>query len=259
MRSRAYCLLVLGVIGCSEETGSSIVEFDAFAGGRLQNRAKKTYTFDSGAGYQVTLTRADLTIGAVYLNRARPVLGGQDTACYLPGLYAAEVRSSVAFDALSEELVPFEGTGIGTADRALTGEVWYTGGEIDALKDGTRILSFEGTATKGASSFGFYGAITISQNRAVPSTDPATPGANPLCKERIVTPISVDIKPRDGGRLELRVLPEVWFDQVDFAGLEGALGHGEVIEIPDSREDSTSSTLFQGLRSNEAYQLEWKD
>jgi len=39
----------------------------------------------------------------------------------------------------------------------------------------------------------FEGVVTIGSNRRVPSSDPATPGANPLCKSRIVTPIPIDL------------------------------------------------------------------
>lgn len=254
-----FFLTALLSVGCISDTGSGLVTFEALAGGSKRAQAGAPYEFDNALGYHVSLRHAQLTIGGVYLNRARPILGAQDTACILPGLYAAEVRSSVTLNALSPELVAFEGTGQGTADRALTGELWFTGGEIDADVDNTRVLEFAGTASRQGAVFGFHGAITISRNRAIGSTDPATPGANPLCKQRIVTPIPVNLTPSSDGRLELRVLPEIWFGQVDFAKLPGAVGIGEDLEIPDTRDDSVSATLFQGLRSTNAYSFEWED
>ncbi len=252
-------LLGLLLLGCVEETGSGLVDFEAFVAGRERGSETQGYEFDTSAGYRISLQQAQLTIGALYLNRARPILGAQETACILPGLYAAEVRSKVTFDALSSDLVRFEQPGHGTQDRALTGEVWFTGGVIDAPHDDTRILEFSGTAVRAGRSYLFRGRVTIGQNRAIPSPDPATPGANPLCKQRIVTPIPIDLTPRVGGRLELRVNPEVWFDQVDFSKLPNADIATEPIEIPDSKDDPVSAVLFQGLRSTRAYEFHWLD
>jgi hypothetical protein len=257
MNAKLLCLLSLGLAGCNEDTGSGLVGFPAYAAGPERSVTGEAYEFDSTAGYHVRLDRARLTIGAVYLNRARPILGAQDTSCVLPGSYAAEVRAGVVFDALSPKLVEFETEGDGTADRALTGEVWLTGGAIDATNDNTRILDFAGTAKRGDTTFGFYGVITIGQNRSLGSADPATPGANPICKQRIVTPIPIDITPSSSGSLTLRVSPDVWFGHVDFSLLPDAVGQGEDLEIPNSQDNAAAVSLFQGLRSVDAYQFNW--
>jgi hypothetical protein len=257
MKARISGLFALSLLGCNPDTGSGLVTFPAYAAGPEQATAGQPYVFDSAAGYRVELERARLTIGAVYLNRSRLTLGAQDTPCVLPGVYVAEVTSGVVIDALSPELVEFGAKGRGTLDRALTGEVWLTGGRIDATSDTTKILDVAGTATRDGAAFGFHGVITISQNRALGSPDPATPGANPLCKQRIVTPIPVDITPSNQGSLELRVAPEIWFAQVDFAQLPGAVGQSEVTTIPDSSENAAAFSLYQGLRSLEGYRFEW--
>jgi hypothetical protein len=241
-----------------DDTGSGLVEFQAVAGGPKEATSGGLYAFETAAGYHVELERARLTIGALYLNRAKPILGAQDTSCVLPGLYAAEVTSGVVIDALSPKLVAFDEPGRGTADRAYSGEVWLTGGEIDALEDRTRILEYSGTATRDGQSLGFHGVITIGQNRALGSSDPATPGANPICKQRIVTPIPVDVTPASKGRLVLRVLPEEWFARVDFAALPGADTDPTDLEIPDTRDDAVSNTLFQGLLSVNAYRFDFE-
>jgi hypothetical protein len=258
MIAKWLCVLSLCLVGCSDDTGSGLVSFSAYAAGPSTAVTGKSFEFNNRAGYHVRLNRARLTIGALYLNRAKPILGAQDTPCVLPGLYAAEVRSRVVIDALSPELVEFEGPGEGTANRALTGEIWLTGGAIDELNDNTKILEFAGTATKDELNFGFYGAITIGQNRALGSPDPATPGANPICKQRIISPVPTDITPSSSGRLELRVSPEIWFNNVDFSQLPDAVGQGEELEIPDHRENVASVNLFQGLHSVEAYQFAWR-
>jgi hypothetical protein len=257
------CFRALGLasilLGCSGETGSGIVDFEALAGGQLRGSESAAYEFDTAAGYHVALQRAQYTIGAIYLNRARPILGAQDTACVLPGTYAAEVRSKITFDALSPELTRFPQLGHGTSDRALTGEVWLTGGVIDAANDSTTIVDIAGAATRSGKNYTFHGRVTIGQNRAIPSSDPATPGANPICKLRIITPIPIDLTPRAGGHLEVRVSPEIWLDRVDFSKLPGADTAAGELEIPDSSNDPVSAVLFQGVRSTRAYQFTWVD
>lgn len=255
-RSLALCL---ALVGCNDDTGSGLVQFKAFAAGPEQAVSGQPLVFDTAGGYRVQLDRARLTIGAVYLNRSRPTLGVQDTPCVLPGIYAAEVTSGVVIDALSSDPVEFASIGHGTADRALTGEVWLTGSRIDAEHDSTPILEYAGTATRADRAYGFYGVITISNNRVIGSVDPATPSATPLCKQRIVTPIPVDITPSDAGSLTLRVAPNEWFEHVDFASVPSAIGNGEAREIPDSYEGQAAVALFQGLRSVNAYHFYFSD
>jgi hypothetical protein len=259
MKARLVLLLSLALSGCNEDTGNELVQFRAFAAGSERGLAEQGLEFDSAAGYHVRLDRAQLTLGAVYLNRSRPTLGAQSTACVSPGLYVAEVTSGVVIDALSPNPVEFGSTGQGISDRALTGEVWLTGGRIDALNDDTPILDLSGTATRDTAVFGFHGVVTIGENRNLGSSDPALPSANPLCKLRIVTPIPIDLTPTNGGTLTLRVAPEVWLDHVEFARLPGATGLDEDLEIPDSYENSAAIELFYGLRSLAAYRFEWSE
>lgn len=252
-------MLTLCALGCSDDTGSGLVQFAAYAAGPEAAVAGQPYAFDNAFGYHVVLERAQLTIGALYLNRSRPTLGAQDTPCILPGVYAAEVTSKLVIDALSNRPNQFATLGHGTADRALAGEVWLTGERVDATRDTTHILDYSGTASRQNLIYGFSGVITIDKNRALGSNDPATPGANPLCKQRIVTPIPIDITPSQGGQLTLRVRPEKWFEDVDFATLPGALGQGEMLQIPDVPSGQAAVALFQGIRGVNAYQFSWTD
>jgi hypothetical protein len=80
-----------------------------------------------------------------------------------------------------------------------------------------------------------------------------------LCKQRIVTPIPIDIVPLAAGRLIVRVAPEAWFDHVDFSALDGALGQGEELEIPDQTQGQPAVSLYQGLRSLAAYDIDWEN
>ena len=112
-RAAAWMGAALVLAGCSGSTGSDLVEFKAFASGPADAVQGAPYRFTTTAGYDVTLDRARLHVGALYLNRAMPVLGAQETSCILPGVYAAQVTAGVTFDALSPRLSPFRCLGRG--------------------------------------------------------------------------------------------------------------------------------------------------
>jgi hypothetical protein len=187
-----------------------------------------------------------------------PVLGAQDTSCILPGQYVAELTEGLDIDAISPEPQRFPGLGQGTADPAIAGEVWLTGGPIDEVHDSTVILDVAGTAQKDGAIFPFDGTITISENRLLSATDPATPGANPICKQRIVSPISINITPQNQGHLLLRVDPSVWFAQVDFSKMEKVSDSPALYRFRDDLDGAPNLALYRGLRSiQDAYHFEW--
>src|SRR5438132_7338359 len=133
----------------------------------------------------------------------------------------------------------------------------HTGRDVTAPRGPTAILEVAGTATKSGTSFPFQGTVTISDNRAIPRVNPALPGANPICKQRIVTPILVDLTPTDGGLLTLRVDPRGMFQTVDFAALGLAPGSTTLLQIPDT-QSGAGAALFKGLLSNAGvYQFTW--
>ncbi len=242
---------------CIGTTGSEVVTFDAFASGP-PDVTPGSLSFVNGRGWAITLTRAKLHIGAVYLNRSLPVSGGQERACFLPGVYVAEVLSGFDVDALSPVLQPFPQRGTGTADRAVTGEVWLTGGRIDAEEDRTTIADVAGTATRGEVSMRFEGTVTIGRNRAPAQTDPARPGANPLCAARIAPLIRTAVTPTEGGRLVLRVDPRGWLANVELGELELVSPSSDLRRIPDDNSGQPSINLYGGLRSSTGvYRFEW--
>jgi hypothetical protein len=263
LRLRALVLLACVVVftACIGTTGSEIVSFKAFASGPADlpaDTSARGLSFVNGRGWSITLTRARLRLGAVYLNRSVPVSGGQERECFLPGVYVAQVLSGVTIDALSSQLQPFPEAGTGTADHAVTGEVWLTGGRIDAEDDRTTIADVAGTATRGAESMRFEGTVTIGKNRRTVQTDPARPGANPLCAARIVSPIPTSITPADGGSLVVRVDPRAWFANVELGELTPVTSESDLRRIPDDSEGQPAANLFGGLRaSNGVYRFEW--
>jgi len=149
-------------------------------------------------------------------------------------------------------------TGNGTADRAVTGEVWLSGERIDALDDRTTIADVAGTATRASESIRFEGTVTIGSNRVAGQTDPARPGANPLCAERIVTPIPTSIIPTDGGSLVVRVDPRAWFANVELAELPLS-SETDLRRFPDESVGQPAINLYHGLRAStdDAYRFEW--
>jgi hypothetical protein len=258
MKRLASAALLLTVLtACIGTTGSELVTFPAFAAGPADANGQPL-TFTSGLGWNITLTKAKLHIGALYLNRSVPVSGSQERECFLQGVYVAEVLRGIDIDALSPSLQRFPGLGNGTEDRAITGEVWLTGGRVDALDDDTTIAEVAGTATRGDVSMRFEGTVTIAENRIAKSTDPARPGAQPLCKARIVTPIPVDVTPRGTGALLVRVDPRGWFSNVELAELEPVSPESDLRIFPDDNGNQPASNLYQGLRKGSGvYTFEW--
>ncbi|HEY2596547.1 MAG TPA: hypothetical protein VGK33_21865, partial [Chloroflexota bacterium] len=169
--NRLAILLLLA--GCGGTTGSALVSFTTQVGG--PSDAAAPLAFDNSQGFHVSLTRAQLRLGAVYLNSSVPTSGSADTSCVLPGIYVAEDFGPVTVDLLSPSLQPLPARGEGTQSLATTAEVWLTGGDVNGPVDPTVILDVAGTATQGSASFTFQGTVTISENRAIPITSAGLP------------------------------------------------------------------------------------
>ncbi|HEY4239785.1 MAG TPA: hypothetical protein VGM88_08215 [Kofleriaceae bacterium] len=235
---RALLLVVLAACGT---TGGDLVTFDVTAAG-----VPGAGSIDTGLGWHVELSRAHLYLGAVYLNLAVPISGSQETNCILPGIYTAEELSPLDVDVLSTTPQPFPQPATGTDDEARTGEVWFTSGDVNADTDDQVIADLAGVATSGATIMPFTATVTISRaNRGIPQTIPSQPSAHPICKQRIVSPIPIDLSPRDGGTLAIAVDPQAWFANVDFTKLvPGASG----FVFPDANTNDASQNLFSGIR-----------
>src|SRR5215210_3894457 len=123
LRALFVGLLSLGASACVGTSGSDLFFFDATAAGPIDADPARPLSFTTGGGYEVTLARAKVHIGAVYLNRAIPVSGAQETKCFLPGLYVAQVTGGLDVDALSAEPQPFPTQGEALEDHALAAEV----------------------------------------------------------------------------------------------------------------------------------------
>ncbi len=251
-------LLMLLAAGCGGSTGSALVTFGATASGPA-DATGGPLSFTSGYGAQVTLTSATLYIGAVYLNQSVPVSGAASEPCISPGIYVGQVFGPVDVDLLSPSPQQFPTRGEGTQTAAKTAEVWLTSGDVNAAGDSTVILDVEGTAVQSGQTFPFTAAVTIGSNRQIPVTNPALPGANPICHQRIVTPILVDITPTNGGTLVLEIDPRPMFNAVDFTTLTKVSDAPVQYQIPDTNAGQ-GGALFKGMEANYGvYTFTWRD
>ncbi len=263
---RLYFLAVAfaAASGCVAQTGGETVDFQVAAAGPDDSVAGQPLAFTTSAGWDIVLTQAKLHIGAVYLDESRPISGGQATGCYLTGTYVAQETSALDVDLLNPGLQPFPAKAHGiTEPAALIGQVWLTGGDINASTDATPILVVAGTATQAAAtggpSFPFMGIVTISSNHQSASSGAA--GGDPICKARIVTPIPAVPIATTGGLL-LRIDPRRYFAGVDFSRLpaDPTTGGYAFSDNPSSAGYSpTAFQLYTNLRQTAPYTFSWTD
>jgi hypothetical protein len=263
---------------CVGTTGGSLVDFSASASGPPGTSgspgAKHAFEFDltETSGYHVTLTQATLQIGAVYLD-ATPCLGSSaPTTCGDPsvtavaqvnggvvGAYGVGLVSGVDVDVLSPDPQPFNSQGSGIDDPGMpaqSAQVWLSGGTtgmaIYADPDSTTIASVAGTAEKDGKSYRFIGTVTISSsNRGKPGTA-AQPGVDPLCLQRIASPICLGapITPVASASLHVEVDPRPWFNNVDFSQLPRSGDADSPYQIPDTNADPNGANLLQGIEAS---------
>lgn len=252
--------LALLLAGCGETTGGARVRFAAVASGPSDGSGGPL-VFTSSLGYRVTLRRAQLFIGALYLNQTVPTSGAQETACIRPGIYVAQITSSLRVDALSPLAQPFPTPGEGIATQAFSGELWLSAGDINRVDDNTVILDAAGEAERGGNLYPFEAALTIGQNRLIPSADPAYPSKNPICKQRIVSLIPTDLTPQAEGTLRLRIDPRKWFETVDFSQVPKVGDSPLLYRFSNQNDNPADLSLFNnGLRRRVgAYSFSWEE
>src|SRR5450432_2886562 len=250
LRGLAAVSLLSGALccGCVGTTGAEIVDFDAAAAGPADAHAGSALEFETGLGWQVSLTTARLHVGAVYLDDTKPASGAQPTSCILPGTYVAQVTDGLDVDLLSSAPQKFPTRGHGTTLLALSAQVWLTQGPVDDLVQpaNTPILTLVGTATRAADVRPFSAALTISASNRLPN-DGTSEFANPICKQRVVSPIPTSVQVEDQGGLLLRVDPRLLFVNVDFAALTAP--DGANFAFSDDSSDQPSVNLYENLRS----------
>jgi hypothetical protein len=271
MTMAAVAVAAAGIVACVGTTGGELVDFPAAAAGSEDVTSPLAFDTDyAGHAWHVVLTQATLHIGALYLDQSSPVSGAQGTTCILPGTYTAEVlgtpanggASGLDVDLLSPAPQHFPSPGHGTTLTPLVGQVWLTGGDVNTIADPTSILVVAGTASDDVgASYPFTGTITIGSNRQATSSNPA--GANPICKQRIVSPIplSAGVGVQPTGGLLLRMDPRRLFVNVDFSKLPQAPGGGGTYEFSDApgtpEYGQPSVNLYLNLHASALYAFSW--
>jgi len=212
-------VLLLGVVAlsCNGTTGDQLVTFSAYASGVPGGAAP----FTAGK-FSIQLTAVRMHVGEVYFDEDPPGGSGFDgPVCIASGIFAAQVPGPVDVDLLSTAPQEFTVYGSGSADTALSWQVWLTDGDINEVNF-TPIVKMEGIATDAdGTSVSFGAVVTINaSNRSHGSSDPSQPGQNPLCKSRIIQ-IPTDMPFFQGGTLYVTVDPRIWFTQqgefIDFS------------------------------------------
>ncbi len=235
-------------VSCTGTTGYETVTFYAKASGAADAVKGQSYVFGpTDRGWTVELRSAVLHVGAMYLDQSEPTSGQQQEPCTLPGTYVGEVRAGADIDLLSPEEQLFPITGYGSTIPAAAAQVWLTHGDVFAADDPLPVLALDGIATQGAQSIHFEAGITIDANRSVVPPGSALPGENPICRQRIVSPILTRVTLSQSGTLLLSLDPKALFVNVDFATLPG-IGADPVLFTNDT-SNQASINLYDNLRA----------
>jgi len=245
-------------VGCAGTTGGDFVDFQAAASGPKGAIAGQPLRFDTARGWHVELTTARMHIGAMYLSDYSPPSGSQITSCILPGSYVAQVIEGRDIDLLSGKAQLFPVLGHGTALEALSAQVWLTGGDVNNPNDPpqpTVVLQLAGSAQDGSTTRSFTAQLTIANNRI----SGAVAGADPICSERIVSPIPTSVQIESRGALLLRIDPRLLFTNVDFGALTQR-NADKSYAFSDNRDatDQPSVNLYDNLKqAGPLYAFSW--
>lgn len=260
------------LIGCGADTGSQRFGFEARAGG-ASTATGAPLEFTNQAGWAISLTRADVTLGPVYLNVQPPLRAGwldwlvrpafAQTSHLDTGRVVGEVLGQVTFSALSPELVPFPVLGALAQEEVRTAEVWFypspnVPAETTAID--TVALDVAGEASRDGVTYGFAGQLVLDDDWASQQAA-GTRGSSSLVDIRQVRGIAAGFFPEPGGHLELRLDVTRLFRGANFASLEDnppdASGVRTLVQAPAAR-DQVMSNLYQGLReANGTYAVSW--
>jgi hypothetical protein len=277
MRS-AWLLPWIVCLSCNGTTGFELVQF--FAAGRGFSGATRgqPYSFDTAAGVHVTLTRASLHVGALYLTQFVPQPGGDVQPCTLPqtfaGAFVGEVLGDADIDLLDPAAQPIPVIGDGSTIPASTGQVWLL--HDSAIMGGTAngadplpVLTLEGTFADSSGIHTFSAGITIDTTRIV-ATNPALPGAIQICRDRIVSGIPAPLTLSRAGTLVLGMDAARMFNGVRFTDLPSAVSltgdtssaclQGTSAERCFTNDDSNPSSIaiFDNLKTTAPYQFDWQ-
>jgi hypothetical protein len=248
------------MFGCHGSTGGARIHFRVAAAGPALDPAT-IREFVNRLGFDVVVSSAVLHIGAIYLNANANISTASDQfGCYGGGLYVGQVLGGLDVDLLSPELQYFGVLGEGEESPVRAAAVWLTGQKMaDVVDDSQVILSIAGVARRANQSYPFNGALTIGRSHLVPPSSPATPGINPICKQRIIAPIGVGFQLSDGGLLVVRVDPYDLFAGTDFSTLPPVPNSNPPsYRFSDRINNLADADVFAQLTSDTTYAVSWQ-
>jgi hypothetical protein len=247
------------VLSCNGTTGYELVNFYAAARGPSDAVKGQPYTFDLD-GQKVTLTKATIHVGAIYLTQSVPQSGGGPAPCVLPGTYdgvfVGEVRGGGDVDLLDPAPHALAVTGQGSTVSAATGQVWLMHADVNDAVDPLPAVTLEGSVVSGGATITFSGGLTLNFSKSATSTNTGgLPGSAQICLDRIVQGIPAHLTLAQGGTLVLVVDPK--------ALLAGAIfpTQSTSIELSGNATDmganQPSRNLFDNVRGTGPYRFEW--
>lgn len=257
-----FALASVAAFGCGA-TGNKRFAFEARAAGapRADGAASGAFTFDNETGWSITLRRANVTLGPVYLNVIAPRESRLES-----GRVVGEVLGQIAFDALSPTEVPFPTRGTITDDEVRTVDLWFyprAGVAPETTKIDTVALDVAGEATKGADDVRFRGTLVL-DDAWLPAVQPGEPGGQTILTVRQVRGIPADFIPTEGGHLTLRFDVKACFRGADFASLaqnpEDPDGTKILVQSKSGKylTDQVMTNLYEGMRAqNGTYSVTW--
>ena len=255
------CVCLCPGLACVGNAGGGTVDFPVSAAGPADAVAGQPLSFTQD-GWDITLTQATLHVGGVYMAESPPVSGGQVTGCYLPEMDVNVVQetSGLDVDLLSPVAQPFPALGHGiTLPTAGIGQVWLVhsqsnGADINTASDRMPMLVVVGTAAQSGTTFSFSGSITIGTNHQTAGT---LAGGSPICKQRIITPITPVPLVQESGGLLLRIDPRAFFN-FDFKDrLTASPTAAYTFSDNPMSWDAVSQDLYMNLHSTAPYSFSW--
>lgn len=273
----ACTVLSLGPTGCGS-TGSARFAFEGRAGGVARD-ASQPLAFVNETGWTITLSRANVTVGPIYLNVIAPL---RDEATFVPwlgvkrafgdddhlggGREVGEILGQVTFDALSPALVPFPVQGTMTQEQIRTAEIWLwppPGKAPEAVNIDTPSVDVAGVAVRGDSRVPFRGALILNEAWTT-DAKPGERSAQPVTSLRKVRGIPTTFFPTEGGALEIRFDVRALFRGADFSNLAASPADEDGTKILVQSKtgkfttDQVMRNVFQGLRaSTGTYAVRW--
>lgn len=276
----AFFLPVFAAVSssCAGGTGGKRFDFDARIGG-IASADPSAFTFTNQNDWVITLTRAEVTLGPIYLNVVTPLVDrplglldrlvpsawARGEAHLDPGRIVGEVLAQASFNALSAELVSFPLRGALTEEQVHTAEVWFypqAGVSADVKKIDTPALEVAGTATRGDSTVAFRGTLIL--NDAWLTDQPSgQQGSQPITEIRKLRGIPASFFPTQGGSLELRFDVTRLFRGANFSNLTQNPSDPDGTKLLVQSKagpvttDQVMTNLYQGLRDASTYSAEW--